>query len=292
MPSELIQITKRLSIDHSIASEHDGCPRKAHYRYNLNREAFGRDTSSTSFGTAIHKFDEIIHQSNGDYEKATTEALKGFENPPIDHPKSYLDKGRLGRSFATIYSKFQNEQRVGGRTTIITEKSFLFPLPSGRYYGGRFDRIFEWNGRLWVRDRKTTSWWFKNNQARYDMNHQMTGYVWGAGKLAGRPIAGVIVEKLYNTKENGPENKVIMTTRTEADIEAFVEWAEAKWDEWELCESKNRWPMKTSHCFAFNRQCEFYDACMKGNDWDAINNWLENNTYHKHWDFTKEDVDE
>lgn len=289
-----LPIAPRSVLDNSILGTLAACPRKTLYKYFLNIRAKEEDNTSVDFGSAYHRYREVLDKCAAQanewkpevfHQIALTMALQGFEDPPESHKKNYLDRTRLMKSCIAAFSKWKTEMENGSRKIVQLECSFQYPLPSGRLYGGRFDQIFEWNNRLWVKDYKTSSFAPTTKKDYYDLNHQMTGYVWAAQQLSGRQVDGVIVEICYNIKDKGPDIIPIMTTRTPNDVEAFLEWAEAGWDHVERAIETNRWPQYTISCNDFFRKCEFYGACENGSDWDAIEVWLNDNGTEFVWDF-------
>ena len=289
-----LPVIERTVIDHSMSDTLDACPRLFLYKYGFNKRSNSEESISMDFGTHYHTYREqldklalqdpeapefVIHMT------ALTEALKGFEDPPEDHKHKYLDTTRLKKSCEKGFERWRNERKFGSHKILQSEVSFETALPSGRLYGGRFDQILEWNKQLWVRDFKTTSWLAGNINDKYALNHQMSGYIWGMEQLSGLRIAGALVEILHNTSKVVADIKMVMTTRTEQDINNFIDWAEDRWDEYEHRLKTSNWPMRTRSCGDYNKRCSFWDACSKG-DYDAVETWLAQNAVENVWDFT------
>lgn len=283
-----LPVLNRDVLDHSILSTHASCPRLAFYKYGVNRRVKKDDTVSIDFGTAYHLFREQLEKEETRDIVATTKAaqvaLKHYKDPETTHKKGYLDRKRLTESCMVASDKINRELRSNIKV-LHTETSFDLPLPSGRRYGGRFDQIILWNNKLYVRDFKTKSWMLTDAAKEYELDHQMSGYVWAAQHLCKQKIEGVIVEVMYNTLKQGPEIKPLLSTRTPEQIDNFIEWAEAEWDSWEKACKTGTWQMRTNTCFRFNKKCIYHDACSSGN-WESVEAWLEDNTVESVWDFS------
>lgn len=294
-----LPVVDRAALDNSILTTVGRCPRLAFYNYRLNRAAT-KKSYPILFGVAYHKFREVLELL---YEKVIIEnkqdlndpevqqsiftlalstATKDWEDPPLEDKKSYLDLGRLTKTCTEAFDIWLREKQNGYFKVIMTETAFDLPLPSGRRFTGRIDQIFEWNGRLYLRDYKTTSRMGKNYALKFEPSHQFTGYIWAAEQLAGREIEGARIEVVYNTKTAGPEFHSFLTTRSRGHIEAWLEWVEFEWENWARFSETETWPMRTNACDDFGG-CYFRDCC-KLSSWAMIEDWLENNTTISNWD--------
>lgn len=306
-PPVSLPVVQREVFDHSILSTHCACPRKAFYSYVLDRSGNGNNPH-TRFGTAYHKYRYYLEKQylaapSLDSDKlhdmhvaAAKYALNGWVNPPLDHKAAHLDAGRLYDSFNLGFDQFCHEKERGVINVIQVEVPFDLQLPSGKRYGGVIDRIEEENGLLWIRDYKTMS----RAKARkskgdplvpmypYKPHHQFTGYVWGGQILSGREIQGVKVDGLYNTEKQGPELLIDIQTRTQFDIDQFIDWAEEELKLWEEHYETMKWPMRTTACNNYGG-CFYRGACSEKDSWWGIEGWLEDKTEHYHWNFQEGD---
>lgn len=296
MPPISLPVVDRRSIDNSVGQTYCRCPRLAFYNYRLNRASTGKNFPIL-FGSAYHNFREILEllymkyvlEQNEDLEDlkqalyiaAFKQATEGWEDPPLEHKHAHLDYARLEKTCKSAFESWLNEKRQGYYKVIATEAAFEIPLPSGRIFSGLIDQQIEWNGRLWIRDFKTTSR-KEDFTKKFNPSHQFTGYVWAAQQLSGRRVEGVIIENVYNTKTKGPEFIPTLASRTTADIDHWLEWIEHVYDRWEESVEKEFWPMYTSACGDFGG-CFFREACNSGS-WPTIERFLEQRTVYSEWD--------
>jgi hypothetical protein len=301
MPIERSEVS-----DNSEISTHQRCPTKGLYQYGLNRAPIGTNYP-IQFGVSYHKFREILevvfeaHPREGDglldkewqretYELAWYAASKKFEDPPLDHKKAYLTTSRLSNACQLAFENWLHEKATGRYVVLFNEQAFDLALPSGRRFGGRFDQILEWNGKLWIRDFKTVSRMGKTYGDQFEPNNQMTGYVWAAQELSGRRVEGVIIDVCYNTKNQGPEFHEFLTTRTPEHIERWLETIESETKEIDRYYEAGVFPMRTQACHDYGG-CYFREACKKSS-WPMIERWLEANTVESHWDFMNPEAEE
>lgn len=329
-PITLPILTREEGLDNSISGLLGRCARKTFYTYAVNRATSGRDYP-ISFGSAYHLYRETLEKvfrteiKKGInkvnwltcFEKSRDVTLENWEDPPLEHKKSYLDRLRLTTTMEKIFPIWKEEKLSGSLIVLSSEAPFQLPLPGWlrcskwtecdyvtqemdrthcpncdvpgkrvvlkpRQFMGKIDQIVEWNKRIWMRDFKT-----KNRKvdysAAYNPNHQMTGYTWGASLLSGgRRVDGAIIDIVYNTKEKGPEFYPTLASRNEGDVLHWLEWAHDKADEWERRIRSGIWTMQTDECDRFGF-CRFQRACNTGN-WASIEEWLELNTIHSVWD--------
>lgn len=301
VPLKVLRPTYPTSFDNSVLSTFQRCPRKAFYQYYLHRATKGKNWP-IQFGVAYHKFRETLETIyisevlNGSmelnsetgqafFEVAWQSALKvegGFEDPPIDHRKSYLHEARLLQSCEKAFEAWVREKRMGKIVVIAPEQPFELELPSGEKYTGRMDQIVKWSSKVWVRDFKTTTRMGRTYASHFDPNNQMTGYVWGAQELSGYKVEGVIIETLYNTKTTIAEIHQFLSTRTQAQIAEWVEEQSYEIDRIRQYEKDDVYPKRTVACNDYGG-CAFRDACSQSH-WHSREKWLEANTIESVWD--------
>lgn len=290
--------------DNSTVSTWTRCPRKGFYEYGLSRSPVGVNYP-IQWGVGYHKFREVLEslykkvvvdggallgepdiQSfiyNGAWNAAIVAEGK-WEEPDAEHKHSYLTKARLARACEEAFESWLEEKRDDKIQVLLFEQPFDLILPNSTYrYGGRFDQLVDWDGKLWIRDFKTTSRMGKGYSLRFDPNNQMTGYVWGAQELSGRNVEGVIVEVVYNTKTKGPDFFPFLSTRTAEQVRQWLRGIVWEIGEIERQLSAGVFPMRTEACDDWGG-CFFRDACRR-DGWASIQMWLESNTVESIWDF-------
>jgi len=299
MPKKLpvldsMPVTAPTAYDNSMLDAHKQCPRYAWYRYWLHRSPVEKSYPIT-FGVAYHRYREVLDlariqgQPGSDeiHTLAFSEALKvyGDDEPAIGHKHEFQTKARLLKTCEQGYSYWLQEPDQGYEV-LEAEQSFQVALPgSGELYGGRMDWFGKWNGRIWIKDYKTTSRMGRTYANQFDPRAQFSGYVWGAAKLSGQPVQGMIVETVYNTKNIGPKHESFLSTRTEFALDEWIDDTE------EAIVEINRWkdvgyfPKRTTACMNFGG-CYFRGCCTLSN-WSSREAWLENHTEFKVWDFMK-----
>jgi len=254
-----LPIYKPEVFDNSALETFSRCPRRWLYRYGMRRAPSG-ENYPINFGLAYHKYREVVEDVMREEESSMTpvihalgvaKALEGFENPPAGHRHEFLNISRLGITLALAHDRIVSEQEQGAIQVVRSEDSFDLELPWAcpyceceelpelvedvylckecrqevvppERYGGRMDQVVDWRGKLWIRDFKTTSRMGNTYPQQFSPNNQMSGYVWAGEKLSGRPVKGVIIETVYNTKTQGPEIKQFLSTRSPGQIDTWL----------------------------------------------------------------------
>lgn len=292
-----LPVVEPRAYDFSTLSTFQQCPRLAYYRYWL-----GRTPTEVSyplmFGNAYHAYREnlenlFLKNDRTEDEEAWTlfhglalrVALDLYpEDPPLGHKKEFLTRTRLIETCEQAFAGWQIEKRQKRMVVIASEQAFELPLGRGDLvFGGKFDQLLEWNGQLWVRDFKTTSYMGKTYANQFEPNAQITGYTWAAQQLSGRRVAGVIIETVYNTKTKGPEHSMFLSTRTDFHISEWMDDIEATRAEVSQATTSGVFPKRTPACTMFGG-CIFRECCSM-TSWASREEWLLNHTVERRWDF-------
>lgn len=290
-----------LILDHSATKVFKECPRKYFYRIVLGRKK--SDTSLTvifSWGNAIHMFMEKLYLTNGDFKAAFASALSIYTPPPLDSKWSHLTLDRLTLTCKLLYEFYQKEENSGMVEVKGVEQPFNLALPDGTQIGGRFDQLFTRNGRLLIRDWKTTtkqtSWFLPS----LNPNDQATRYVYAASKLAGwsseNPVKGkvdgiefVVIENQSPTKSDPKHPKLSVNLISKSHHE-LITWEYEQmfiYKQMELCRNEDVWPMHENNC----NWCDYRSACRQQTD-GGIEWELKSNFIVDFWDHTREEKKE
>lgn len=126
-------------------------------------------------------------------------------------------------------------------------------------YGGIFDGGVEFSGTDFVLEHKTTSQMGAYYFNQYKPNNQVTGYVWALRKLTGRRIGGAIINAIGLYKSSATKFERSITTRSDKDIEVWLENVRATCQMIRDCEQRGYWPMHTQSCTMYGK-CEYHDV--------------------------------
>lgn len=299
MMGSQLPVFSREVYDNSVMSTHQGCPRKFYYQYHLCRAPAGLNFP-IQFGIAYHKYREnleMLYLNDSDvalwpryHQVASAVCQENWQEPPLGHKHEWQTNARLRTTLNMAFDRWKMEKENNRLVVIHAERPFELTLPSGHRFGGRIDQLLEWNNKLWIRDFKTTSRMGASYESRFDPDNQMTGYTWGMQQLSGRPVEGVIIEVVYNTKTKGPEFFQFLTTRSQFHVESWLETVQHELELIELHKTKDVWPQRTGYCLNFG-MCAFHEACQQSS-WPSIDDWLSTETIESHWDFMNPDKEE
>lgn len=288
------------------------------FRLYFFRIVLGRDSKEApvhfAWGSAYHKFREVLekeygvgHEAPKTFDLARADAAfqaalkaglalwqkKGQEQMPGTR-YDFMTGPRLLMSFKVAYEHWKREKGFGRIEVIAVEQVFTVAVGDSEYFtSGKADQIVRWNGKLWGRDWKTSSQdeaFFKRN---LEPNDQFTRYTYVEGKLAGEPIQGQLVQRMYNAKGTksepmkGPSIDEHTASRTPWQIQEWIK-DEIHWRKMlDQCREEDNYPMNEGHC----PYCPFHLVCQKPSE-SAMMTQLESGYAVRVWDPSKADEEE
>lgn len=281
-----------LILDHTSIAAYKTCNRLFFFQIVLGRTDKYTPIYFT-FGSAYHKFREVLENTSGDFKVALQAALDNYERgskgeePEVGSKWEFMTKARLMQSCAVGFQQWEREKKQGKIEVIAVEQAFNVEIADGEYTSGRFDQIVRWNGKVWGRDFKTTSMEGMFYSRGLDPNDQFTRYTYAESKLCGEPVQGQIIEALYNSKKSGPSITQYLASRTKFQL-----------DDWErdelhirkqisLSREADVWPKNESAC----KFCRFHSVCKMPSE-GAQQAKLEAEYVVRAWDNTKVGVTE
>jgi hypothetical protein len=243
------------------------CPRKYFYRMVLGRQKpEGEWASVFGWGSGLHKALEHIYQS-GDLATATIEALK-FWKPPTKDKFDFQTKERFLENIAALVNMWQEEKKSGNIEVLGIEQPFNIIFPDGEVIGGRFDQIIKWNGRVWIRDWKTTSKMIQYWKKGLDPNDQAIRYIYAASCLVhgqdenGYPnkvIDGVLFVAIQNMKSVKAKLERVPISKNITQIKKWVDDQKHVHVMMNYCRENDVWPMHETNC-GF---CDYQMVCTQ-----------------------------
>lgn len=258
------------SMDHTATKCFMECPRKYFYRMVLGRTApEGQWEAVFAWGSSLHKFLEVLYETGHAGEAMT--AAKPLFKPPTKSTFMFQDTQRWMNTVVALTKFYLEEQKKGNITVIGIEQPFHIQFPDGVTLGGRFDQLIKFNGRVWIRDWKTTSKkadWFAN---QLDPNDQAIRYIYAASCLthgvdeAGMPnrvIDGTMFTAIVNMKTVGPEIRPITSSRNMTQIRNWVRDKMFIHKQMQMCRDEDIWPMNEVNCTF----CDYRMVCSQGSE--------------------------
>jgi len=239
--------------------------------------------SAPEIGTAVHAGLAVLHAEGGTVEKALEVAqAKIAERAGIE--SSFEDKS-LEESLSIINPLLQGyaehwESHDDMWAPLSEEIQFLVEVGvrTGVYLRGRADNLSMMKGGLWLIDYKTAARMDPRDLLKYEMDLQLTAYIYGLSKQltadslkeGGEPVEvlGAVIDLLVKTKVPQYAREVYTRTPDElAEFEAeFVEYGSRIRSAMQRIKAGEDWkvafPRNTEHCFRYGT-CAFRDLCVK-----------------------------
>lgn len=244
------------------------------------------------FGSAYHKFREVLESTDGDIKAALTACMsywmKHATEPIIGTKWDFLTGQRLLASCEAAYKYWRGEKQAKKIEVVkgLVEGPAMITLSDGvTKIGARFDQVTRWAGRLYPRDFKSTSKqrkWFERNLEPNDQFSRQLLITW---RLSGELPQGLFVEMMFNDKKNGPEVIPLTTARTEEQLVAFEKNEIYLSNELAACREADFWPMEEKQC----PFCPFRLVCRATSERAAVAQ-LKAGFEQRVWDFTAADL--
>jgi len=214
------------SIDNSSLERQTTCPRSAEY-YICNRREAADDRTALGFGKAVHQVLETLYRNLDaplDEKRrlmvASADAAFTVYQPPGEDFRNYDMMMKVIDGYLDRYPFEEGSNYVLPSGQPAIEVPFAVPIgelsvganllvrrPDGTVveravdkitvvWTGRIDRIYEFAGRLYIKDHKTTSMMGPNYFKEFDLSSQVYGYVHSASKLLNRQVHGFCVNAI------------------------------------------------------------------------------------------------
>lgn len=284
------------NFDHQVTGMFSECERMAYWRHILGRERSAQDRTALNWGKTMHSASEVWETEKNPqavYDLISTSLDENLED-------------KYGRTQGRMYEAFQKYvqfQTLNPIKVLRTEQPTLLTCDSGTScpyfdggcgltYGGRIDRVIEWQGMVGPLDIKTTVMDDQDPISEYRPSHQFEGYVWVVSHLMNEHSWGIIVDR-------------IVTNKSKIDIKRFpVSFTRDNIREW--VENEKRVQARIHHLFETSPEdetawtqnyfrcqkpwpCPFRDACLAPRDDGFRYKWLQQHTVERRWDFRNPD---
>lgn len=308
--------------DHQVSGTFGECERWAWYQHVLGRSSKG-SSFALDWGKAFHAATEAWDYAQGELAAGRPLTLQitpaqsvatTIEDMVVGAITANLpenNEDRYGRTRGRMFEAFVQWLeycKVNPIKILRTEQSVIVQCNSGSHcpyfptsptgcglkYGGRMDRIIEWNGIRGPKDLKTTVMDEQDPLVQYRPSHQFEGYVWMASHLMDGHCWGIIVER-------------IVTNKSKIKIDRFpVSYTKDNIREWVVNELENqerfrylvanhpedmfRWRQNYARC-GTPWPCPYRDVCLSPTTGGFRYKLLRDNYVEKRWDFTNPDAD-
>lgn len=281
-----------MKIDNFLLTMFQQCPLKyflrAHEHWTTRRKS-----AALGFGGAVHEGLAAWYRTK-DPAKALLAIHNSWPaNVPID---DYRTKEKAMSVMADYMRRYDTEpfSVVGAPESPMIECTFTLDtgltLDDGEpiEYGGIFDGLVSWDGRVYVLEHKTTSQLGPYYFTQFNPNNQVTGYIWAAGLMSGQKVGGAIVNAIGVYKSSPTKFERQITSRNQTQVDEWLLNVKNVCQQIRDCERRGHWPMTTPACTLYGR-CEFHDVHSLGTEKER-QKMLEMNYIKEEWSY--EDRDE
>lgn len=282
--------------DHSTSGIFQECERMFYWQHVLGRVP-KLENYSFRWGKTAHKIVEqwLLDHGNTD---AVMEIIVN-EIPEIVEDRYKRNRKRM----VDLFVEWVKYNEANPLKVLHTERSISLacldsPCPysdtgCGLAYGGRMDRIVDWNGIVGPLDVKTSVSEDQDPVAEYKPSHQMMGYVWLGSHLMGKHVWGVILEKIVcNSSKLFVRRHPITFNK-----DNIREWAENEVKLQQRIAERFKtsayiqedWVQNHFRCYK-PFKCAYRDICLAPREMDFRMKLLRDTTVEARWDFENPDI--
>jgi RecB family exonuclease len=270
-----IGATEPVELSYSALSDFQRCPLYYFYNRVLKVVPVGEHMMAPVFGQAFHAADEA-HSKGMPIPQAVDVALAIYT--PVYKTAEAIRTPELLRTLLEEYFKYyafdlQRYEWIG------SEVPFEIMLTPDLQYRGIIDKVMrdKQSGKIWLKDIKTTS-----SPASFlsEPNDQFAAYLWAAQQMYPKDeLAGMLVD-VVGVKKNslvfrkdgkgwyagcGPSDTYFRypTYRSEQQLDEWHVSTRMMCYVIQSCYQLETWPMFTSNCRKFNRECSYRGVCIQ-----------------------------
>lgn len=284
------------SFDHQVSGTYEECQRMALYRFVWGRIPKG-EGFALLWGRTFHKVVEVWLET-GDL----TQVMAVIEtNIPEDTDDRY---GRNQRKMQDAFVEWVKFNQVNPLEVVSTEQVVTILCDStcpysesgcGLAYGGRMDRIVNWNSLVGPLDIKTTVMQASDPIAEFRPDHQIGGYVWLASHILGKHCWGAIIEQVIANKSNLRVRRFPIPF-AEDHIREWMETEKLRQAEFRAKVLQHpydeiQWRQNFGRCWK-PYPCHYRDVCLSPRNYGFRLRWLRDNTDESRWDYNNPDARE
>lgn len=271
------------SWDSVSLKEFKTCPRKYYYRIVLGYTS-PRISPHLTFGLIYHsslELYDIMKAKGAGHDEAVSYTLqhlltktwdRELSRPSFDSEEPTKTRETLIRSILWYLAKFKDDPC---KTVLLhnnkpaVELSFNFETDiisglTGEYYilSGHLDRLVEFEGGLYILDRKTTKaaltdYFIKS----FSPDIQMTLYYIAGGIVLNRPIQGLLIDAVQVGVNFSRFGRFVIT-RSQKQLDEFIKDLEYFFSFAEHCAKEEYWPMNECSCSNYGG-CPYRNICTE-----------------------------
>jgi hypothetical protein len=163
-----------------------------------------------------------------------------------------------------LLAKYLEHYRAEPFEVHAVEQPVIFPIDDF-YFVGKIDLLITWPD--WhITDHKTAGRVSDNYHRGFKIHTQMTGYMLTASAMLNEPVNKAVINTLVvpsGAKPVEPDKHFVrrITTRNQSDFDEWYITIRAAVEEIRRYRKAGIWPQRSSGCFTYNRQCEYWDLC-------------------------------
>lgn len=272
-----------LEISNNSSSIMRSCQKKFYWHYIEGLKPMRKPTA-LSMGSVLHEAFDMYYNNFPvvdvlKYIKDTMDATISKQSPS-EVEESILVKYILVGMWMSYPFKLDQFSKIE------PEKEFKVRVPGTRgiLFVGKIDGLVtDLNGKMWVRELKTTSQTFQQFETKSKHSSQGSGYIWAMRKL-GYPVEGIIYDfvkkpllrkginenidqfgaRIINDYSTRPDiyYKRHFSYRTKEELELFEEDIRSVANDIRRRKKDEKWHRNQDQCWNYNSECPYLKICF------------------------------
>lgn len=255
------------------------CPRRYYWTYVKNLSPVSISIPLV-FGRSIHR---ALAEWYANFSQPVTleifEATMRDAIKDVEWFKEEKDKYQLHiNAGIELLKQYFERYKKEPFSVLQSELKFEVPLDSHTLVG-RTDAIINWDGRFKLLEHKTTSKLGQNYLNKFNLDSQLTSYIYGIRKALKIDIQEVVLNCLrkirIDAKKSEPEFVRDIIIRADEDLEIFEKEVVLIAAQIESCEQNPElfW-RNTDSCIQYGT-CAYHSLCMHGEDEAILSEYKE-----------------
>lgn len=215
----------------------------------------GEEDVAKILQAAALKFDEVAKK--GKFHVEERPLVESFKQQVLDLLSAYVEHwGGTKEEWTVLHPEVEGRVEIGTGTNVFLDF--------------RTDAIVSWRRSIFLLEHKTAAKNDPRDELKYEVDLQLTAYIYAVSKLLGIKVDGAVMNMLVKTKV--PQFSRFTVFRSEEQLQLFegqfVDMArEILWRRRRVRNGENPnivWRQNTRECFRYG-ECQYRALCLREN---------------------------
>jgi hypothetical protein len=272
-----------LEISNNSTSIYRSCPKKYYWRYLRGLSPYKKSAALT-LGSVIHSAFDMYY--NGFSDVDVLEFINKTTDEEIAKSSPEISESLVIAKYTALAMWINYPKDLSAFSEIKPELELTLEFSDGVSIVLKIDGLVKIDGKLWVRELKTTALSFGQFEQRCETSHQCSLYTYAVRK-SGFPVEGVIYDfikkpllrkhikedkdqfgqRIVNNYKERPDYyyKRHYSYRSQENLELFEQDLQGVVRDMKLRVKSGDWYRNPDACWTFNSACPYMPICFQKN---------------------------